>query len=399
MSNSEIISATDAVQIGVYARFPIAFVRGRGAHLWDADGKEYLDFFCGLAVTNLGHAHPAVAAAVSEQAGKLFHTSNVYYNEPASRLGRMLVERSFADRVFFSNSGAEANEAAIKLARKYGADHRGGRYEILTALGSFHGRTLATLSATAQEKYQRGFQPLVPGFRYVPFGDAAAMGAAVRDETIAILVEPIQGEGGVVVPPEGYLRSLRELCDRQGLLLIFDEVQTGIGRTGTLFAYEQEGITPDIMALAKALGGGLPIGAMLAKGEIAAALGPGTHGSTFGGNPVSCAAGVAVLETLADGKILENARRQGAKIIDRLRSLQKRLPMIRDVRGRGLIIGAELDRDGRPVVSSALERGLVVNCTNERVIRLLPPLVLTDEDTDRGLETLEQVLVDYGAKS
>ena len=399
MSNREIIAATDAVQVGVYARFPVAFVRGQGASLWDADGKEYLDFFSGLAVNNLGHAHPAVVAAVTEQAGKLFHTSNVYYSEPASRLGSLLIERSFADRVFFSNSGAEANEAAIKLARKFGADHRGGRYEILTVLGSFHGRTLATLSATAQEKYQRGFQPLVPGFRYVPYGDAKAMTEAVRDETIGILIEPIQGEGGVIVPPDGYFRELRELCDRKGMLLLFDEVQTGIGRTGSLFAYEQLGLEPDIMTLAKALGGGLPIGAMLARGEIAAALSPGTHGSTFGGNPVSCAAGVAVLETLADGSLLANVRRQGEKIVNRLRTLQKRLPMIRDVRGRGLIIGAELDRDGRPVVSAALERGLVVNCTNERVIRLLPPLVLTDEDTDRGIEILEQVLVDYGTKS
>jgi acetylornithine/N-succinyldiaminopimelate aminotransferase len=399
MSNTEIIAATDAVQVGVYARFPVAFVKGSGARLWDADGKEYLDFFSGLAVNNLGHAHPAVVAAVSEQAGRLFHTSNVYYSEPASRLGRMLVDRSFADRVFFSNSGAEANEAAIKLARKFGADHRGGRYELLTVLGSFHGRTLATLSATAQEKYQRGFQPLVPGFRYVAYGDAKAMTEAVRDETIGILIEPIQGEGGVVVPPDGYFRELRELCDRKGMLLLFDEVQTGIGRTGSLFAYEQLGIEPDIMTLAKALGGGLPIGAMLAKGEIAAALGPGTHGSTFGGNPVSCAAGVAVLETLADGSLLANVRRQGERIVARMRALAKRLAMIKDVRGRGLILGIELDRDGRPVVAAALERGLVVNCTNERVIRLLPPLVLTDEDTDRGLDVLEQVLVEYGAKS
>ena len=391
MSNKEIIDATDRTQVGVYARFPVAFVRGQGARLWDADGKAYVDFFTGLAVNNLGHAHPRVVAAIREQSEKLLHASNVYYNAPAAKLGELLVANSFAERIFFSNSGAEANEAAIKLARKYGAEKRGGRYELLTMLGSFHGRTLATLSATAQEKYQAGFQPLVPGFRYVPFGDLAAVAGAVRDETIGILVEPIQGEGGVNVPPPDYLRRLRELCDERGLVLIFDEVQVGMGRTGTLFAYEQTGIRPDIMTLAKALGGGVPIGAMLATEEIASVLGPGTHGSTFGGNPLACAAGAAVLRTLLEDGVLDNCRAMGRRIRERIDGWRASLPMIQDVRGVGLIIGIELDRPGRPLVAAALERGLVINCTADKVIRILPPLTITEAEVDEGLGILEEV--------
>jgi acetylornithine aminotransferase len=392
MSNREIIEATDRTQVGVYARFPVAFVRGEGARLWDADGKPYLDFFTGLAVNNLGHAHPRVVGAIRAQSEKLLHASNVYYNEPAARLGNLLVERSFADRVFFCNSGAEANEAAIKAARRHGARQLGGRYEILTVLGSFHGRTIATLSATAQEKYQSGFQPLLQGFRYVRFGDAAAMRAAVRPETVAILVEPIQGEGGVNVPPAGYLRQLRELCDEKQVLLMLDEVQVGMGRTGTLFAYEQEGIRPDVVTLAKALGGGLPIGAMLTTETIAASLDAGAHGSTFGGNPLTCAAGVAVMEALRDDGVLENCRAIGDRLRERLVALARDLPMIRDVRGRGLILGIELDRPGRPYVAAALDRGLVVNCTAETVIRLLPPLTLSAAEADEGLTILEGVL-------
>src|SRR5439155_4609309 len=339
----------DRTQVGVYARYPVAFVRGQGARLWDADGKSYLDFFTGLAVANLGHAHPRVVAAIREQSEKLLHASNVYYNEPAARLGVALTESSFADRVFFCNSGAEANEAAIKLARCYGARQRGGRYEILTTYGSFHGRTIATISATAQEKYQSGFQPLLQGFRYVPFGDVEAMAQAVREETVAILVEPIQGEGGVNVPPDGYLRRLRDLCDHKGLLLLLDEVQVGMGRTGTLFAHEQDGIRPDVVTLAKALGGGVPIGAMLTIEEIARTLDIGAHGSTFGGNPIACAAGVAVLETIAAERLLDNCRAIGARLRERLAGLAAELPMIRQVRGRGLIIGVELDRPARPL--------------------------------------------------
>jgi predicted acetylornithine/succinylornithine family transaminase len=392
MTNREIIAATDDTQVGVYARFPVAFVRGEGAILWDADGKRYVDSFTGLAVNNLGHRHPRVVAAIHEQANQLLHVSNVYYSEPAARLGKLLTKHSFADRVFFSNSGAEANEAAIKLARKYGAERRGGRYEILTMLGCFHGRTLATLTATAQEKYQAGFQPLVPGFRYVPFGDVAATAAAVRDETIGILVEPIQGEGGVNVPPPGYLKHLRQLCDERGLLLMLDEIQTGIGRTGTLFAYEHERIEPDIATLAKALGGGVPVGAMLAKEEVASVLGGGAHGSTFGGNPLACAAGTAVIETLVTGGVLDNCRAIGARLRERLDALRASLPMIREVRGRGMMLGIELDRPGRSFVAAALEQGLVINCTADKVLRLLPPLTLTPAEADEGVAILERVL-------
>ncbi|MGH7899126.1 MAG: acetylornithine transaminase [Candidatus Binatia bacterium] len=394
MSNREIIATSDETQVGVYARYPIAFVRGRGARLWDADGREYLDFFTGLAVNNLGHAHPRVVAAIREQSEKLLHTSNVYYNEPSARLGKLLIDASFADRVFFCNSGAEANEAAIKLARKYGSERLDGRYEILTTFGSFHGRTIATLSATAQEKYQAGFHPMLPGFRYVPFGDLAAMRDAVREETLGVLIEPIQGEGGVNIPAEGYLARLRELCDERRLLLLLDEVQVGMGRTGRLFAHEHEGIRPDIVSLAKALGGGLPIGAMLTTDDIARSFTTGAHGSTFGGNPLACAAGVAVLEALGAERILENCREMGARILGRLAELRARLPMIRDVRGRGLIIGIELDRPGRPYVGAALERGLVINCTAEHVIRLLPPLTVTAAEVDEALAILERVLVE-----
>jgi acetylornithine/N-succinyldiaminopimelate aminotransferase len=392
MSNREIIEATDRTQVGVYARYPVAFVRGEGARLWDADGKRYLDFFTGLAVNNLGHGHPRVVAAIRAQSEKLLHVSNVYYNEPSARLGMLLIEHSFAERVFFCNSGAEANEAAIKLARRHGSRQLDGRYEILTVLGSFHGRTIATLSATAQEKYQSGFQPLLQGFRYVRFGDVAAMRAAVRPETVAILVEPIQGEGGVNVPPAGYLRQLRELCDEKRMLLMLDEVQVGMGRTGTLFAYEQEGIRPDVVTLAKAIGGGLPLGAMLTTEAIAASLDAGAHGSTFGGNPLTCAAGVAVVEALRHDGVLENCRVVGERLRGGLLALAKQMPMIRDVRGRGLILGIEIDRPGRPFVAAALERGLVVNCTAENVIRLLPPLTLSAAEADEGLAILEGVL-------
>jgi acetylornithine/N-succinyldiaminopimelate aminotransferase len=392
MTNREIIEATDRTQIQVYARHPVAFVRGEGARLWDADGRAYLDLFSGLAVNNLGHAHPRVLAAIRAQSDKLLHTSNLYYNEPAARLGQLLTDHSFAERVFFCNSGAEANEAAIKLARRHGAERLGGRYEILTMQGSFHGRTIATLSATAQEKYQRGFQPLLAGFRYVPFGDVRAVADAVRKETVGVLVEPIQGEGGVNVPPDGYLRRLRELCDERGLLLILDEVQTGMGRTGALFAHEHEGIRPDIVTVAKALGGGVPIGAMLTTDAVGGALDPGAHGSTFGGNPLACAAGVAVVEALLGDGVLENCRAMEQRFRERLERLRAELPMIRDVRGRGLILGIEIDRPGRPLVATALERGLVINCTAERVIRLLPPLTIAAAEADEGLRILEEIL-------
>jgi acetylornithine/N-succinyldiaminopimelate aminotransferase len=396
MTTAEILALDRAHEFEVYARYPVAFVRGQGCRLWDADGKEYLDLFSGLAVTSLGHCHPAIVRAVQEQAAMLLHVSNLYYHEPQARLADLLCRYSFADRVFFCNSGAEANEAAIKLARRYGHAH-GGRYEILAALGSFHGRTLATLTATGQEKHRGGFEPLLPGVRLAPYDDVGALEAAIGEATVAVMLEPIQGEGGVVVPAPDYLRRVRDLCDRRSLLLILDEVQTGMGRTGRLFAHEHAGITPDIMTVAKALGGGLPIGAMLARAEAATGFTVGSHGSTFGGNPVACAAAVRMLEVLLGEGVLEHGARMGAHLIERLRTLAARVPAIRAVRGLGLIVGAELDRPGRPIAEACLAEGLVVNCAAERVLRLLPPLIITREEIDAGCAILERVLLRLAA--
>jgi predicted acetylornithine/succinylornithine family transaminase len=392
MTNAEIIARNAAHEVGVYARQPVALVRGRGAEVWDADGRRYVDFFAGLSVSNVGHCHPAVVEAVRAQSERLLHASNVYHTAPVGELAALLCRHSFAERVFLCNSGAEANEAAMKLARRWGAARGGGRYEILAAVGSFHGRTFATLSATGQEKYHTGFQPLLPGVRLVPYDDVPAMAAAVRDETVAILVEPIQGEGGVVVPRPDYLAGLRALADERNLLLILDEIQTGLGRTGRLFAHEHAGVTPDVMTLAKALGGGLPIGAMCTTARVAAALEPGSHGSTFGGNPVACAAAVAALGVLADPALLAHVRELGAYVRGRLEALGARHAAIRGVRGQGLMLAAVLDRPGAPVVERCLRDGLLINCTAERVLRFLPPLVIQRPQVDEGLAVLDRAL-------
>ena len=317
MTNKEIIDLNERYLFPVYARAPIALVRGAGCRVWDADGKEYLDFFASTVVAALGHTHPKITRAIVEQAGKILHVSNLHHSEPQAVLAELLCTHSFADRVFLCNSGAEANEAAIKLARKYGAEQGDGRFEVLTALGSFHGRTIATITATGQEKVRRGFQPLPEGFRYFPYNDIEALEAALSERTIAVLLEPVQGEGGIAVPHPEYLQRVRELCDRHHLLLILDEVQTGMGRTGTLFAYEQSGITPDIMTVAKGLGTGVPIGAMLASEAGARSFTLGAHASTFGGNALTCAVGVAVMRVLAEEDILSNCREQGAYLRDR----------------------------------------------------------------------------------
>ena len=392
MTSQEIIDLNNKYLCSTYARFPVAFVRGEGCRLWDAEGKSYLDFFASLAVLNLGQCHPAVVKAVQEQVATLTHISNLHYIIPQARLAELLCTHSFADKVFFCNSGAEANEASIKLARKYGVENRDGRYEILTVLGSFHGRTMATIAATGQEKVRQGFGPVLEGFRYVPFGDLDAMASAISDKTVAILVEPILGEGGVVVPPPGYLKGLRELCDRNGLLLIFDEVQVGIGRTGKLFAYEHEDITPDIMPLAKALGGGVPIGAMLAKADVAESLSLGSHGSTFGGNAIACAAGVAVIETLLNDGVLDNCVEMGAYFLGKLQALKEKFSFIKEVRGQGLILGAELDREGGKIADACLREGVMINCAAGKVLRFLPPLIITKEEIDEGLDIVEKVL-------
>jgi predicted acetylornithine/succinylornithine family transaminase len=392
MNNLEIAALTDKYVARTYARIPIALVRGRGTKVWDAEGKEYLDFLAGIAVNSLGHCHPAIVRAIREQSKKLLHVSNLYHVLPQSELARELCNHSFAERVFFCNSGAEANEAAIKLVRRYGLEKLGGKYEILSTHNSFHGRTLATLTATGQEKIRAGYDPLPTGFRQVPYNDLAAIEEAIDEKkTAAILVEPIQAEGGVNVPDEVYMRGLRELCDQRGILLIFDEVQTGMGRTGTLFGYEHFAIKPDIMTLAKALGGGLPLGAMLAREEIATSFGPGSHASTFGGNPVACSAGLVVMQTLLGGA-LKNCLQMGQYFVKGLEALQKRFSFIREVRGKGLMIGMELEIEGSKVADSCMQEGLLLNCTAYKVLRFVPPLTIKRNEIDRGLDILEKVL-------
>ena len=392
MNNLEIAALTDKYVARTYARIPIALVRGRGTKVWDAEGKEYLDFLAGIAVNSLGHCHPAIIRAIREQSRKLLHVSNLYHILPQSELARELCHHSFADRVFFCNSGAEANEAAIKLVRRYGLEKLGGRHEILSTHNSFHGRTLATLTATGQEKIRAGYDPLPSGFRQVPYNDLAAIEEGIDEKkTAAVLVEPIQAEGGVNVPDDSYMLGLRELCDQRGILLIFDEVQTGMGRTGTLFGYEHFAIKPDIMTLAKALGGGLPLGAMLAREEIAASFGPGSHASTFGGNPVACSAGLMVMQTLLDSA-LDNCRQMGKYFFRGLEALQKRFSFIREVRGKGLMIGMELEIEGGKVADSCMQEGLLLNCTAYKVLRFVPPLTIKKNEIDRGLDILEKVL-------
>lgn len=375
-----------------YARQPISIVRGRGAKVYDMEGREYIDFVGGIAVNILGHGHPDLVQAIQRQAAQLIHVSNLYYTEPQVRLAQMLVDHSCADRVFFCNSGAEANEAAIKLARRYGHEkHGASRFEIITMKNSFHGRTMATLTATGQDKVQKGFEPLVPGFVYAPFNDFAAIEALVTDKTTAIMLEPIQGEGGVHVADQAYLKNLRELCTQKDILLIFDEVQTGMGRTGTLFAYQQLGVEPDIMTLAKGLGGGMPIGACLAKEAVAAVFTAGSHASTFGGNPLACAAGLAVCRILLEGRVLEQARRMGDYLAKGLADFKDRHRAVRDVRGLGLLQGLEVEIDAKAVVSDCLTRGVLVNATSERVLRFVPPLIISQAEIDRVLETLSSI--------
>jgi predicted acetylornithine/succinylornithine family transaminase len=375
-----------------YARFPIILVRGQGTRLWDIEGKEYLDFVAGLAVCNLGHCHPKVVKAIQEQAKKLIHVSNFYYIEPQIQLASLLCKHSFADKVFFCNSGAEANEGALKLARKYAKENIDrNRYEVITMEQSFHGRTFATLTATAQSKYHKGYDPLMPGFKYIPFDDIEAMRKAIDEKTCAVLVEPIQGEGGVNIPKEGYLKAVREICDEKGVLLIFDEVQVGMGRTGTLFAYEHEGVEPDMLTLAKSLAGGVPIGALLIKEKVAKSFEPGDHASTFGGNPLATAAGVAALTALIEEGMLENCQKVGQYFLSQLMALGKRFSFVKEVRGRGLILGMELKIDGTEIVKEMMKKGFLINCTMNRVLRFLPPLIITEEEVDRMVQSLEEV--------
>lgn len=390
---TETMALADRVMANTYQRFPVVLERGSGCVLWDTEGRQYIDFVAGIAVCNLGHAHPAVAAAVCEQAKTLLHVSNLYYTLPQMALARWLTENSFADRVFFCNSGAEANEAAIKLARKYFSDRgQSGRYRIVSMERSFHGRTMATLSATGQEKIQKGYAPLLDGFDFVPFNDPDAVEKAVGPATCGVLVEPIQGEGGVRCPDPDYLKALRRICDAAGILLIFDEIQTGMCRTGRLFAHEHDGVTPDIMTLAKALANGLPLGAMLATAEAARAFGPGAHASTFGGTPIVTAAALAVVETMEREKIAERCRETGAYFKRQLTALGQRHRSVTDVRGAGLLLGLCLDKEGAPVVKACMEQGFLINCIQERILRFAPPLIVEKEQIDALVACLDTVL-------
>ena len=375
-----------------YNRYPLLLVRGKGTRVWDLDGKEYLDFFAGLAVCNLGHCHPKVVKAIQDQAEKLIHVSNLYYIEPQIQLASLLCKHSFAGKVFFCNSGAEANEGALKLARKYAKEKIGeDRYEVITMENSFHGRTLATLTATAQKKYHKGYGPLMPGFKYVPFNDLKAVREAIGPKTCAILLEPIQGEGGVNIPSEGYLKGLREICDEKGILLILDEVQVGMGRTGKLFAYEHEDMKPDLLTVAKSLAGGVPIGALLIRDEIAKSFEPGDHASTFGGNPLATAAGVAALSAILEEGMLDHCQRVGEYFLSRLEEIKKKFPFVQEVRGRGLILGMELKIEGAEIVKKMMKKGFLINCTAGNVLRFLPPLTVTEEEVDRMIKALEEV--------
>lgn len=392
MPTEELKDAAAKYLMQTYARQSVSIVRGKGAKVYDLEGREYIDFVGGIAVNVLGHGHPDLVHAIQRQAAQLMHVSNLYYTEPQVKLAQMLVDHSFADRAFFCNSGAEANEAAIKLARRYGHEkHGAGRFEIITMKNSFHGRTLATLAATGQEKVQKGFEPLVPGFAYAPFNDFLALEQMVSDKTAAIMLEPIQGEGGVHVADTDYLKNVRRLCSERDILLMFDEVQTGMGRTGTLFAYQQLGVEPDIMTLAKGLGGGVPIGACLAREAVAAVFTPGTHASTFGGNPLACAAALAVCRVLLEGRILDHAKRMGEYLAKGLADCKDRHRAVREVRGLGLLQGLELDIDAKAVVADCAARGVLINATSDRVLRFVPPLIITQREIDKLLDTLTAI--------
>ena len=392
MDSITLMALSEQYVANTYSRYPVLLVRGKGTRVWDLEGEEYLDFVSGLAVCNLGHCHPRVVKAIQDQAEKLIHISNFYYIEPQIQLASLLCKHSFADKVFFCNSGAEANEGAFKLARKFAKEKIGkDRYEIITMERSFHGRTLATLTATGQEKFHKGYEPLMPGFKYVPFNDIGAVKNAIDPKTCAVMVEPIQGEGGVNCPSEGYLKALRDICDEKRLLLIFDEVQVGMGRTGKLFAYEHEGVEPDMLTLAKSLAGGVPIGALLIKKGIADGFKPGDHASTFGGNPLASAAGVAALTAILEEGMLENCRKMGDYFISELEEIKKKFPFVKEVRGKGLILGVELKIDGSSMVKEMLKRKILINCTMGNVLRFLPPLIVTKEEVDRVVKTLGEV--------
>jgi len=398
LSSEETIAESGEYLMNTYGRYPIALARGKGSWVWDENGKKYLDFITGIAVNNLGHCHPNIVRAVTEQCKTLMQVSNLFHLEKQAELARLLVENSFADKVFFCNSGTEANEGAIKLARKWGGAN-GGRYKIVHARDSFHGRTLGALSAT-NKKYQAGFKPLLPGFKPVPYGKIEPIEKALSDEKVcAVLLEPIQGENGVVIPYENYLRDVRRLTKKKKVLLMLDEIQVGMGRTGKLFAYEHYGIKPDIMTLAKALGGGIPCGAFLATSQVARHFTPGVHGTTLGGNPIAMSAGLAVIKTIMEDGLLDRTVSSGEYFLERLAGIKEAHPgLVKDVRGKGLILGVEFKSPeiAKDVVTRAVGKGLLTILTEQRVMRLLPPLTASKKEIDQAIDIISETLDEAG---
>ena len=393
MNSADTVKTADSAIAATYKRFPMVFSKGREATLWNPEGDAFIDFVAGIAVCNLGHSHPGVARAVAQQAEQLLHVSNLYYTIPQTKLAAWLVRNSFADRVFFCNSGAEANEAAIKLCRKYFNDQgQEKRFKIITMEQSFHGRTMAALSATGQDKIKKGFDPLLAGFEFVPFNDIQVLKTKIGSDTAAVMLEPIQGEGGVRCPSPGYLEAVRSLCDETGTLMVFDEVQTGMGRTGKLFAYEHFNVKPDIMTLAKALGNGFPIGAMLAREDVAASFGAGAHATTFGGTPIVTAAALEVVTFMEREGIVEKCRAMGNYFKGRLDELACKHDMVEDVRGKGLLLGLRLNGDGDAIVKACMDKGFLINCIQGNILRFVPPLIIKEKEIDDLVTCLDGIL-------
>ena len=389
MNTNEIIEMFDKYVIANYGRLPRAIVKGEGNYLWDSEGNKILDMFPGWAVSGIGHCHPKVVDAIQKQAGELLHIDNTFYIEKQGVLAELLSKRAFGGKCFFCNSGAEANEAAMKLARRHTAKEK---YKYITTEGSFHGRTFATVTATAQPKYHEGFLPMLAGFEYVPFNDVEALEKVFSDDVAAVMVEPIQGEGGINIASAEYMRAIRQLCDEHGALMILDEVQTGMGRTGKWFGFQHYDVEPDIITMAKALGGGVAIGAMMARSEVAASLVPGTHASTFGGNPLACAAGIAVVEAIEEEGLIDNAIKMGEYAREKIEVLKEKYSVIDHVRGKGLMIGVQLTSDGSGIVSKCLEKGLRINCTQGTVLRFMPSMTVSKEELDAAVSILDDVL-------
>jgi acetylornithine/N-succinyldiaminopimelate aminotransferase len=391
--NKNIIQLTEKHVAGTYGRYPIALVKGKGTKVWDKSGKQYIDFVSGLAVDNIGHCHPSVVSAIKKQAEKLIHVSNLYHIEPQSQLAEKLTSLSFADKIFFCNSGTEANEGAIKLARKYFFDQgQPERNQIITMHNSFHGRTLGSLSATAQKKFHTGFKPLLPGFKYIPFNDLPSAQKAITSKTCAILVEPLQGEGGVNLPDPSYIKGLKKLCKKHGILLIFDEVQTGFGRTGKLFAYELYDTKPDIMTLAKALGGGVAIGALAATNRVMKSFVPGTHAATFGGNPLACSAALATLKVLTGKNFLAKAQKTGNYFLEQLKKIARGNPVVKEARGTGMFLAMELKKPGNDIVFDCMKQGFLINCIQQNILRFIPPLIISRKEIDSLIPVLTDSL-------